>query len=127
MLERLREPGLVLCGGLLVAGTLLAALELGSWFLFIPVPMALGLGYFMLHSVMQTRATELLPDARATAVSLFIFMLFLGQALGALLMGGAIAIWGYHGAFHLDLAAIVLLTLWLANYMRHRYEPSTEA
>lgn len=126
LLERLREPGLVMAGGLLVAGTLLAALQLNSWILFIPVPMALGLGYFMLHSVMQTRATELLPDARATAVSLFIFMLFLGQGLGALLMGGAIAIWGYHGAFHLDLAAIVLLTLWLANYMRRRHEPNTE-
>ena len=123
LLQCLGEAGLVLWGGLLVAVTLLTALELDSWILFIAVPAALGLGYVMLHSVMQIRATELLPEARATAVSLFIFMLFLGQGLGALLMGGAIALWGYRGAFHLDVAGIVLVTLWLANHMRRRYVP----
>jgi predicted MFS family arabinose efflux permease len=121
LLARLGEPGLVLAGGFLVAATILAAVELDNWLLFIPVPLALGLGYFMLHSVMQTRATELLPEARATAVSLFIFALFLGQGLGALLMGGAIALWGYRTAFQIDAAAMMLMTVWLAHYMRrHR-------
>jgi predicted MFS family arabinose efflux permease len=67
---------------------------------------------------MQARATELLPNARATAVSLFIFMLFIGQGLGAVLMGGAIALLGYSTAFQLNVAATLVLTVWLANYMR---------
>jgi predicted MFS family arabinose efflux permease len=67
----------------------------------------------MLHSVLQARATEMLPRARATAVATFACLLFLGQSLGALLVGGAIARWGYGAAFLLDAGAIVLLALWL--------------
>jgi len=118
LLEKLGEAGLVLWGGLLVAATMSVALLLNHWALFILVEIALGLGYFMLHSVMQARATEILPEARATAVSLFVFMLFLGQGLGALLMGGGIALWGYGTAFAINITGTILLTLWLANYMR---------
>jgi len=123
LLRRLGEPGLVLCGGALVAGTLWVALALGSWPAFILVQMALGLGYFMLHSVMQALWTELLPHARATAVSSFVFMLFLGQALGALAMGGAIALWDYSTAFHLDVAGTIALTVGLFFYMRRNHLP----
>jgi len=118
LVRRLGEPGLVLCGGALVAGTLWVALSLDSWPAFILVQMALGLGYLMLHSVMLARWTGLLPDARATAVSSFVFMLFLGQALGALAMGGAIALWDYSTAFHLDVAGTIALTVSLFFYMR---------
>lgn len=125
LLRVLGEAGLVLYGGLLVAVTMGIAVMLNSWMLFILVEIALGLGYFMLHGVMQARATELLPNARATAVSLFIFMLFLGQGLGAVLMGGAIAIWGYSAAFQLNVAATLVLTVWLANYMRRTAIPAS--
>lgn len=125
LLRKLGEAGLVLYGGLLVAVTMGVALLLNSWMLFILVEVALGLGYFMLHSVMQARATELMPNARATAVSLFIFMLFLGQGLGAVLMGCAIAVWGYGTAFQLNVAATLVLTVWLANYMRRTAIPAT--
>ena len=43
----------------------------------------LGFGYIALHTTLQTRATELVPEARGTAVALFAFFLFLGGALGA--------------------------------------------
>ena len=84
---------------------------------------ALGLGYFMLHSVMQARATELLPEARATAVSSFVFMLFLGQGLGALIMAALIDGWGYRTAFAMNIAGTMFLTIWLAVYMS-RTHPS---
>jgi predicted MFS family arabinose efflux permease len=112
------EAGLVLAGGLIVAGSMAVAFQLESWVLFIGVQMALGLGYFMLHGVMQARATELLPDARSTAVSSFIFMLFLGQAIGALAMGTNIGLWGYRVAFHINLTGVFVLTLFLFVYMR---------
>jgi predicted MFS family arabinose efflux permease len=117
----LGEPGLVLAGGFLVAGSLMVAFQLDSWPLFILVQMSLGLGYFMLHGVMQARATELLPEARATAVSSFVFMLFLGQALGALSMGAHIGNWGYRTAFHIDIAGVTVLTLCLFVYMRRAH------
>ena len=118
LLARLGEGGLALAGGLLVAAALATAVASGRPWLFVPVELALGLGFFMLHSVLQARATEMLPQARATAVATFACLLFLGQSVGALLMGAAIARFGYPAAFLLDSACVVLLTLWLARVLR---------
>ncbi len=41
-----------------------------------------GLGFFMIHNVLQTQATELAPTARGLAVALHAFFFFLGQAAG---------------------------------------------
>lgn len=119
ILRRLGEGGLVLAGGLLMAASILLAAAAPWWWLFPAMQAALGLGFFMLHSVLQARATEMLPDARATAVATFAFMLFLGQSLGALLVAFGIAHIGYAATFLLDSAAIVLLTAWLAWLIRH--------
>lgn len=119
LLRILGESGLVLVGGFVVAGSLFLALHLDAWPFFIVVQAALGLGYFMLHGVMQARATEMLPEARATAVSTFVFMLFMGQAMGALAMGAYIGTWGYRVAFQVDILGVVALTLFLFFYMRH--------
>jgi len=121
LVRGLGESGLVLTGGVTIAGAMWLAFTLNAWPFFILLQVALGLGYFMLHSVMQARATELLPQARATAVSSFVFMLFLGQSLGALAMGAAIHLWGYRGAFQLVISGTILLTLWLFLYMRRSY------
>ncbi len=118
LLARLGEDGLALAGGLLMAAALATAVASGRPWLFIPVELALGLGFFMLHSVLQARATEMLPQARATAVATFACVLFLGQSVGALLVGAAIARFGYPTAFLLDSGCIVLLTLWLARVLR---------
>ena len=118
LLTRLGEGGMVLTGGLLVASGLAIAVVSGRWWLFVPVELALGLGFFMLHSVLQARATEMLPQARATAVATFACLLFLGQSAGALLVGAAIARYDYPAAFLLDAGCIVILTLWLARIMR---------
>jgi predicted MFS family arabinose efflux permease len=58
----------------------------------------LGLGYIALHTTLQTRATELAPAARGTAVALFAFALFLGGALGALAFGPLVD-HGWHRLF----------------------------
>jgi predicted MFS family arabinose efflux permease len=113
LLGRLGEGGMMLAGGLLMtAGLALAVLARAAW-LFIPVELCLGLGFFMLHGVLQAQATEMLPRARATAVASFACLLFLGQSVGALLVGAAIARWGYGVAFLLDASAIFVLALWL--------------
>ena len=118
LLARLGEGGMALAGGLLMAAGLACAVASGRWWLFVPVELALGLGFFMLHSVLQARATEMLPQARATAVATFACLLFLGQSAGALLVGAAIARFGYSTAFLLDAACIVLLTIWLARMLQ---------
>jgi predicted MFS family arabinose efflux permease len=46
----------------------------------------LGLAWTSMHSSLQTWATEVLPAARATVVSLFAGSLFVGSALAAVLV-----------------------------------------
>ncbi|MDZ8226176.1 hypothetical protein [Nostoc sp. ChiVER01] len=53
-----------------------------SLLLFIPLSILMELGFYMMHSTLQTQATELSPEARGTAVSLFAFSLFLSQGIG---------------------------------------------
>ncbi len=107
----LGEKGLVLAGGVVAAAGLAIGMLAQRWEAFIVVEPMLGLGYFMLHSVVQARATEMLPTARGTAVSGFAFMLFLGQSIGALLVGLGIAWFGYRTTFWIDAGGVLLLGL----------------
>ncbi len=54
-----------------------------------------GAGFVRCHSTLQTRATEAFPASRGTAVILFACALFLGNGLGAGVVGFAIAPTGY--------------------------------
>ena len=76
-------------GVLLMCGFLLCAslIKLGTWYPVIPAALMIGFGFNSLHSTLQTKATELAPKARGTAVSLFAFFFFLGQSIGV--QGGA--------------------------------------
>jgi MFS family permease len=71
------------------------------------VAVLIGLGWAAMHSTLQTWATEVLPSARATVVSLFAGCLFAGSALSsALLAGPADA-----GRFGLVFAALAVVTV----------------
>ncbi len=119
LVARLGESGMVATGALVMSAALTLAMRSPSWVAFVPAELMLGFGFFTLHGVLLARATELLPQARATAVSSFAFMLFMGQSLGALLMGGLIGHLGYRAAFQLDAAAILVLGGLLWNLLRH--------
>jgi predicted MFS family arabinose efflux permease len=118
IVARTDEASMVLIGGVLIAVVLAGAMATGRWELFVPVQIMIGFGYFMMHTVLQSRATELAPEARSTAVSIFVFMLFLGQALGALAFGAAIAAFGYRLAFNGGAIGLFMLGCWLWNLMR---------
>jgi predicted MFS family arabinose efflux permease len=118
VVPRMDEARLVLAGAALVAAVLAALMLSGSWVVFVPGQVAIGFGYFLMHTVLQSRATELVPEARSTAVSIFVFMLFLGQALGALAFGAAIAAFGYRTSFWGAAVAMVWLGGWLWTLMR---------
>jgi len=118
LVVQLGEAGLVLAGGAAMSAAIVAGMASPLWEAFVPVELLLGLGYYLLHGVMQARATEMLPHARATAVGSFAFMLFMGQSIGALCMGVLIARLGYQGAFLVDAAAILLLGIGLGRLMR---------
>jgi predicted MFS family arabinose efflux permease len=47
----------------------------------------LGLGFYMLHAVIQIYASELAPAARGSSMALHTFFFFLGQAVGPVVYG----------------------------------------
>ncbi len=116
LVSRWPESRLVLVGGLVAALGMALAAGARGWPATVVAEITLGLGYFTLHSVLQARATEMLPASRGVAVSSFAFALFMGQALGALLCGGGIAWWGYRTVFGADCLglAVLALALWLS-------------
>ena len=108
---RLGERGIVVLGGGLLGGAYLLIALLPSLWLFLPAIVVFGMGYFTLHGTLQTRATELSPEARGTAVSLFAFCFFLGQALGAAALGQVIAAAGYPAGVAVCGLGLLLLAL----------------
>ncbi len=122
LVPRLGEPRMVLLGGAMMAAGVAATVLFPARDAFVPALVAaqltIGMGFYLLHGVLQARATEMLPHARATAVATFALMLFLGQSIGALAMGGLIARLGYQGAFLFDAAAILLFGAWLSLVLR---------
>lgn len=118
MVPLLGEDGMVMAGAATMAAGVAAGVATPVWQGFLLAQVMMGLGFFLLHGVLQARATEMLPRARATAVASFAFTLFLGQSLGALAMGALIAHQGYRTAFLLDAVAILALGGWLFWLLR---------
>ncbi len=94
----------------LAAGLLGLALA-PDWEVAAAVQVFLGLMFYMFHGVLQARATEVLPEARGTAVSAFALSLFLGQTVGSLAFGALLALTGYRGGFAAAGAGVLILAV----------------
>jgi predicted MFS family arabinose efflux permease len=89
LVARLGQAGLALIGGVILAAAYLELATAPAWWLAPIATTAIGLGFYMLHNTLQTNATQMAPAARGTAVALFAFCLFFGQAVGVSLAGYA--------------------------------------
>jgi predicted MFS family arabinose efflux permease len=95
LVATLGERRMVLVGGFLVGATFLA-LWLSPWWLAAgPIALIMGFGTYLFHNTLQTHATQMAPASRGTAVALFAFCLFGGQALGVTLAGWSVDHLGY--------------------------------
>ena len=81
-LRRFGEIGLAtLGGGALAAGY--ALLAISPWLALAALALsAIGGGFYMFHTTLQTKLTQVAPAARGSAVALFATFLFMGQASG---------------------------------------------
>ena len=69
----------------------------------------------MIHNAIQTRATELAPQARGSAMSLHAFAFFAGQSLGPIAYGVGAGLVGLPVTLALTAVAIMGLALLLAR------------
>jgi predicted MFS family arabinose efflux permease len=108
LLSRLGEIGLAILGGC-VLGVAFAMLAFAPhWAWSVPACFLGGLGFYMLHNTLQTNATQMVPEARGTAVALFASSLFLGQAVGMVAASRVVDQLGEQPVF---LAGMVMLPL----------------
>lgn len=113
LLRRLGQSRMVRLGGATAALAMVAiALAPLAW-LFVGAFTLLGLGFYMMHTSIQTRATEVAPNSRGSAVALHAFSFFLGQSLGPVLFGLAQSALGAAAALMACAGGVVLLGLWL--------------
>lgn len=87
LLATLGQPKLAATGSTLLALSFatFALLPDARW--SVPACFCAGVGFYMLHNTLQTCATQLNALARGVAVSVFVFLFFLGQSVGVTLEG----------------------------------------
>ena len=106
-------------GALLAAGFALIAAQLG-----VPVSavaiLGLGFGVALAHATMQTRATEIDPERRASAVSVYAFTANAAGALGTLAVGATIDAYGAASSFAGAAVLLVVFALVAPRVLTHR-------
>ena len=120
LVYRLGQTGLPVIGGFLITAAYVMLTWQRAWW---PAPVAvtaIGLGFYMFHNTLQTKATQMTPEARGTAVAIFSSALYFGQTAGV--AAGALVI-DRLGAAPLFLGTAVAfpaLALWFARELRRR-------
>jgi len=110
-LRRFGEIGLATLGGAALAGgyALLASspwLPLGALALA-----AIGGGFYMFHTTLQTKLTQVAPTARGSTVALFATFLFMGQASGVWLASHLADTLGIAPVFGVSALGLAVLAL----------------
>ena len=126
LLARLNEKGFVRLGGGLIFICMATLPLLQWWQATIPLFIVAGFGFYMFHNTLQTRATEMAPRTRGTAIAVFAFCLFMGQAGGVAACGLMIRLLHYGWTFTIGGAALALLGFWFARRIdAHRSQVQT--
>jgi predicted MFS family arabinose efflux permease len=85
------------------------------WPAAVPAVLLLGGSFYLLHNTLQTRATEMAPAARGSAISAFAFCLFFGQAVGVAGAGLLVELAGYRAVFIIAGVGLAVLASWFAR------------
>jgi predicted MFS family arabinose efflux permease len=120
IVRRLGERRMVVAGGWAMGVAFVALYLMPAAWMAGPVALALGFGTYLYHNTLQTNATQMVPQARGTAVSTFAFCLFTGQAVGVTISGYAFDHIGPAALLLLPAAALPLAGWWFAGALRRR-------
>jgi predicted MFS family arabinose efflux permease len=118
LVYRLGEIGLIVGGATIITAAYVILSVGAAWW---PAPFAvtaIGLGFYMFHNTLQTKATQMTPQARGTAVAIFSSALYFGQTAGVAV--GAIVIdrLGAKPLFLGTALAFPALAVWFAHELK---------
>lgn len=111
---------LVAVGGGLVLGGYLVAVPEQAVANILAASLLIGFGYCFMHSTLQNWATEVVPEARGTAVTLFVTGVFTGAAIGTAALSGLAGAQRYTALFAVA-AAVTLPVALVVAWSRARY------
>jgi MFS transporter, YNFM family, putative membrane transport protein len=116
------QPGLASFGGVLLGMSYLVLAAGVVWWVSPIAVTAIGLGFYALHNTLQTNATQMTPDARATAVAIFSSAIYLGQMIGV--AGSAVVFdrWGAVPLFVATALVLPMLAFYFARKLRGRMD-----
>ncbi|VTU40706.1 Hexuronate transporter [Variovorax sp. PBS-H4] len=120
MVAALGEIRMAAAGGVLMATAWAGLWLLPHWSAAAPLAVLLGFGTYLYHNTLQTHATQMAPQARGSAVSLFSFALFTGQSLGAAAFGRLVDLQVYAALLLLPAAALAATGIGFALSLRRR-------
>lgn len=120
LVRRLQQTGLVRWGSVLIAlGYTTLALMPVVW-LAVPGIIAVGLGFYMFHNTLQTNATQMAPEARGLAMSLFAFTLFVSQSVGVAVAAPVMDRYGARPIFLFSAATLLATAFWFRRRLAAR-------
>ena len=115
LVRRLGERRMIVAGASMVAASFAAYGLAPGWAAAATALLIGGFFFYMLHNTFQTLATELAPEARGVAVSLFVFTIFVGTATGVAILGRIVEHFGYTALFLVSAAGLAALGLWFQS------------
>ena len=118
LLALLGETQMMRLGGAAMAFCLVVIAAQFYWPIEFANFMLLGLGFYMLHAVIQIYASELAPAARGSAMALHSFFFFLGQAAGPVVYGIGLATIGITPVLLFGAAVLFGVGLTCAQWLR---------
>jgi predicted MFS family arabinose efflux permease len=120
IVARLGERRMSLWGGVAMGLGFVAWWFVPTWGFAGVIALVAGFGTYLYHNTLQTHATQMVPAVRGTAVSLFAFCLFFGQALGVSLFGWTIDQFGFVPMLAVPAVALPLTGWWFARELTRR-------
>ncbi|MGR8948978.1 MAG: MFS transporter [Gammaproteobacteria bacterium] len=114
----LGERGMIQIGGLIMAAGFVVLVFIPGPMWAFPLLLVTGFGMYVMHNTLQTLATEIAPNARGTAISLFAFVLMSGQGAGVAVYGYIIDEYGFRPAYLMAASVIALLATWFQSTLK---------
>jgi predicted MFS family arabinose efflux permease len=118
LLMEFGQRGLVLGGGVACFAFYTLAMLTPVWQTFIACTIGLGFSFYMLHNTLQTKASEMAPERRGSALALYSSGWAMGQALGVAAMGLAVGIADYGLSIVAFGAGYLALGLWMRRNLQ---------
>jgi len=122
LVTRLGITRMVVSAGFLLLLCFIGLSTINSWYVAAVLILMLGFSFNMMHNTLQTQASEMAPEARGSAIAVFAFSLFIGQALGVMADGKIVEFAGYRPMLLFTGFGLVVLSGYFAWFL-HRRDP----